>query len=326
MSLTGFTAPWWFLLLIPVAVVAAGYVVVQRMRHRRVVRFTNLDLLEKVVPKGPRWWRHAPTAVLLVALILLTVALAGPTAERKVPRNRATVMLVIDTSLSMEATDVQPSRLQAAQSAAKQFAHDLTPGINLGLESFAGSAVTLVSPTTDRQPVVTAIGNLQLAESTATGEAIFSALQTIKNFGQVVSGPSGPPPARIVLMSDGKQTIPRSLTAPRGAFTAAKKAHQAKIPISTISFGTVGATVDIQGQRVPVDVDDASLRQIAQLSGGNFFKAASEGELKQVYSTLDKQIGYQLKEVDASKPWLILGTLLALVAAGTAIGMNRRLP
>lgn len=326
MSLSGFTAPWWFLLLIAVAVLLVGYLLVQRARHKRVVRFTNLELLEKVVPKRPRWWRHAPTAVLLVALILLTVALAGPTAEQKVPRNRATVMLVVDVSLSMEATDVQPSRLQAAKSAAKQFAHDLTPGINLGLESFAGSAVTLVSPTPDRKPVTTAIGNLELAESTATGEAIFSAMQTIKNFGQVVSGPDGPPPARIVLLSDGKQTIPRSLTAPRGAFTAAKKAKEAKIPISTISFGTVGASVDIQGQRIPVDVDDASLRKIAELSDGNFFKAASEDELKQVYSTLDEQIGYQLKNVDASKSWLILGTLLALTAAGAAIGLNQRLP
>lgn len=326
MSVSGFTSPWWFLLLIVVAAVAVGYVVLQRVRHKRVVRFTNLELLEKVVPQGPRWWRHAPTAVLLVALILLTVALAGPTAEQKVPRNRATVMLVMDTSLSMEATDVKPSRLEAAKSAAKQFSRDLTPGINLGLESFAGSAVTLVSPTTDRKTVQTAIGNLELAESTATGEAIFTALRTIKNFGQVVSGPDGPPPARIVLMSDGKQTIPRSLTAPRGAFTAAKKAAKQHIPISTISFGTVGATVEIQGQRIPVDVDDASLRQIARLSGGNFFKAASEDELREVYATLDKQIGYQLKKVDASRPWLILGTLLALVAAGSAIGLNRRLP
>ncbi|NUT95604.1 MAG: hypothetical protein HOY78_26605, partial [Saccharothrix sp.] len=110
MSFSGFTAPWWFLLLIAVAGVAVLYVVIQRVLRKRMLRFANLSMLEKVAPRRQGWWRHAPAAVLMVAFILLTVALAGPTAEQKVPRNRATVMLVIDTSLSMKATDVQPSR------------------------------------------------------------------------------------------------------------------------------------------------------------------------------------------------------------------------
>lgn len=128
MSLSGFASPWWFLLLLAVGAVVAGYVLAQRARRRRTLRFSNLELLEKVAPKSQGWVRHVPAALITVSLLLLTVALAGPTAEQKVPRNRATVMLVIDVSLSMEATDVAPNRLKAAQEAAKSFAQGLTPG------------------------------------------------------------------------------------------------------------------------------------------------------------------------------------------------------
>jgi Ca-activated chloride channel family protein len=324
---TGFAQPWWFLLLLAVAALVAGYVWMQRRRTRHTMRFTNLALLEKVAPNRPGRWQHGPAALLLVAMLLLTVALAGPTAEQKVPRNRAIVVMAMDVSLSMQATDVQPTRLAAAQEAGKQFSTNLTPGINLGLISFAGSAVTLVAPTTDRKPVNSAIDGLKLAEATATGEAIFSSLQTIQNFAQVVSGANGPPPARIVLMSDGKQTVPSyDLDAPRGAYTAAKAAKKAGIPVSTISFGTSTGVVDIQGEQQPVPVDDDALRQVANLSGGDFYKAASADQLKQVYDTLGEQIGYETKKADASRPWLVLGTILSMIAAAGSIAMNRRVP
>jgi len=327
LGLDGFASPWWFLLLGVVAALFAGYLVVQRMRRRRTLRFANLELLEKVAPKGPQWTRHVPPALLLVGLLLLTVAMTGPTALQRVPRNRATVMLVIDVSLSMEATDVKPNRLQAAQAAAKSFAAGLTPGINLGLISFAGTATVLVSPTTDRPAVVTAIESLRLAQSTATGEAIFAALQAIEGLSQIVGGPEGPPPARIVLMTDGKQTIPTDdPDDSRGAFTAARAASADGTPVSTISFGTSDGTVDIDGKQTPVPVDDDSMRQIAELSGGEFYKAASAEELRQVYDTLGEQIGFELKHADASRPWLILGTLLAITAAGSSLFIGQRLP
>ena len=327
LSFRNFAAPQWFLLLIPIAAVIAGYVMVQFMRHRRIMRFTNLALLTQVAPKRQSWLRHVPSLVLVVALLLLTVALAGPTAEQRVPRNRATVMLVIDVSLSMEATDVKPSRLKAAKDAAKDFATGLTPGINLGLISFAGTASVMVSPTTDRNSVATAIDNLRLAESTATGEAIFAALQSIEGFAQVVGGADGAPPARVVLMSDGKQTIPTDDGEdPRGAFTAARAAKDAKIPVSTISYGTTEGVVTIDGKPQAVPVDDASMKEIADLSGGEFYKAASADELHRVYDTLGEQIGYETKDADASKPWLMLGTIAALVAAGGALLISQRLP
>jgi len=326
LSLSGVTSPWWLLLLTVVVALAIGYVVVQFRRRRRTMRFTNLSLLEKIAPKRQGWWRHMPAVVLVVALLLLSVSLAGPTAEERVPRNRATVMLVIDVSLSMEATDVQPNRLQAAQVAAKQFTDGLPAGINLGLVSFAASATVLVSPTQDHSAVDDAIDGLKLDEATATGEAIAATLQAIQSFGKTVAGPTGPPPAAIVLMSDGKETIPQDLNDPRGAFSQAKAAKSAGVPISTISFGTDHGVVDIGGEQVAVPVDDGSLQTVANLSGGSYYRAASAGQLQAVYASLGQQIGFENKQADASRPWLILGTILAMASAIGALLIGQRLP
>ncbi|HEY0641552.1 MAG TPA: VWA domain-containing protein [Pseudonocardiaceae bacterium] len=320
MSLSGFTSPIWFGLLGVAAALALGYVVVQRRRRRHVMRFTNLELLERVVPKRQGWPRHVPAMLLVLGLVLLSVGLAGPTAEAKVPRNRATVMLAIDVSLSMKATDVEPNRLEAAKVSARSFSEGLTPGINLGLVSFAGSATVLVAPTIDRGTVTQAIGALKLAEATATGEAIAASMAAIDSFGKILAGPEGPPPARIVLMTDGKQTVGRS------AFEAAKEAGKAKIPISTISFGTEHGEIEIDGRSQSVEVDDDSMKEIAQLSGGDFYKAASADELQKVYDTLGEQIGYETKRTDASRPWVVLGTFCAIIAAGAALLIGQRLP
>ena len=326
LSLSGFTTPWWLLLLVVVVALAVGYVVAQLSRRRRTMRFANLSMLERVAPRRQGWWRHLPAVLLVLALVTLSVSLAGPTAEQRVPRNRATVMLVIDVSLSMEATDVAPNRLQAAQVAARQFADGLPTGINLGLVSFAGSATVLVSPTQDHQAVDEAISSLKLAEATATGEAIAASLQAIQSFGRVLAGPSGPPPAAIVLMSDGKETIPQDLNDPRGAYSQAKAAKTSGVPISTISFGTDHGVVDIGGEQVAVPVDDGSLQNVANLSGGSYYRAASAGQLQQVYAKLGQQIGFETKQADASKPWLVLGTILALVSAAGALLVSQRLP
>lgn len=326
MSLSDFQHPWWLLLLVVPVAVAVGYWAALRSNRRRTVRFGNFGALRAADPGRRRWLTHVPAVLLVLALVALVVALGGPQKNQKVPRNRATVMLVVDVSLSMEATDVKPSRLEAAQAAAKTFADNLTPGVNLGLVSFAGTASMLVAPTTDRAPVTGAVDRLHLDERTATGEAIYTSMQAIQTFTASLGGPDQAPPARIVLLSDGKETVPPDPSSERGAYTAAEKAKDAQIPVSTISFGTVGGTVDIGGRSQPVPVDDDSLHTIAQKSGGDFFTASSLEELDSVYRTLEEQIGYEWKKGDASRPWLIAGSLLSMAAAAGSLVVNRRIP
>ena len=232
MSLSEFQHPIWLLLLVVPVAITIGYVLALRSKKRRTVRFGNFDVLRSVDTRGRRWFTHVPAVLLILSMVSLTIALAGPQKEQKVPRNRATVMLVVDVSLSMEATDVAPSRLEAAQQAASTFANNLTPGVNLGLVSYAGTASMLVAPTTDRGPVVRAIDRLRLDERTATGEGIYTATQAITTFTESLGGPDQAPPARIVLLSDGKETVPADPTEERGAFTAAERAAEAGIPVS----------------------------------------------------------------------------------------------
>ena len=210
--------------------------------------------------------------------------------------------------------------------AAKQFAGQLTPGINLGLIAYAGTATVLVSPTTNRDATKAAIDKLQLADRTATGEGIFTALQAIATVGAVIGGGDEPPPARIVLMSDGKETVPSNPNNPKGAYTAARTAKDQGVPISTVSFGTPYGYVEINGQRQPVPVDDEMLKKIAELSGGNAYSASSLEQLKEVFTTLQQQIGYETTKGDASAGWLRLGALVLALAALAALLLNRRLP
>jgi Ca-activated chloride channel homolog len=326
MTLSGFEHVWFFLFLFVVLGLIGLYIVVQLARHRRILRFANMELLESVAPKRPSRWRHLSAILLVTALVLFTVAMAGPTHDVRIPRNRAVVMLVIDVSQSMRATDVSPSRMAAAQEAAKQFADQLTPGINLGLISYAGTATVLVSPTTNRESTKAAIDKLQLADRTATGEGIFTALQAIATVGAVIGGGDEPPPARVVLMSDGKETVPSNPDNPKGAYTAARTAKDQGVPISTVSFGTPYGFVEINEQRQPVPVDDEMLQKIAELSGGDAYTASSLEQLKGVFTNLQEQIGYETIKGDASVGWLRLGGLMLALAALAALLINRRLP
>jgi len=327
MSLSNFAHPWFFLFLLLVAGLVGLYIVVQLARQKRILRFANMELLERVAPQRPNRWRHLSAILLIAALVLLTIAMAGPQNDVRIPRNRAVVMLTIDVSQSMRATDIEPSRLAAAQEAAKQFADQLTPGINLGLIAYAGTATVLVSPTTNREATKAALDKLQLADRTATGEAIFTALQAIATVGAVIGGgDDGPPPARIVLMSDGKETVPSNPDNPKGAFTAARTAKDQGVPISTVSFGTPYGYVEINDQRQPVPVDEDMLAKIAELSDGNHYSASNLQQLKEVFTSLQDQIGYETVKGDASVGWLRLGTLALALAALAALLINRRLP
>ena len=327
LTLTDFQDPWFFLfLLVPVLLLVGLYAAVHFFRRRQVLRFANLELLESIAPAHASRWRQLPTALLVASLVLLTTAMAGPTHNIRVPLNRAVVMLVIDVSESMAATDVAPSRLAAAQASGKQFADELTPGINLGLVEFAATATLLVSPTTDRGAVKAAIDSLRPSPKTATGEGIFTALQAIATVGAVMGGGPGPPPARIVLESDGAENVPWNPNDPQGAFTAARAAKAVGVQISTISFGTPDGTILFEGSTLKVPVDDQTLQTISQISGGQTYHAGSLEALKNVYATLQQQIGFQTVHGDASGGWILLGAVAMAGAVLAGLLLNRRLP
>jgi Ca-activated chloride channel homolog len=315
-----FQSPLWLLLLLAVAALVGFYVLLQLRRKRYAARFTNVALLGSLVPKRPGWRRHLAFGLVALALVALVVSLAVPSAKVRVPRERATVIMAVDVSLSMKATDIDPTRFQAMQTAAKQFVDVLPTRINLGLVSFAGTATTLVPPTTDRAQVRTAIDHLQLAEATAIGEAVFTSLSTIQNFQDSLDTPSRDlPPARIVLLSDGYNTVGRDDT------QAIDAATTAKVPVSTIAFGTDYGTLDLNGETVPVPVDRTTLKKIADETGGSYSEAASAAELKRVYADLGSQIGYTTEPHDIS-PWFVrTGVFLAFLGAVLSLLWTQRL-
>jgi Ca-activated chloride channel family protein len=309
-----FASPIWLLSLVLVAVVLVGYIVLQLRRKRYVARFSNVALLASIAPRRPGWRRHLTFALLLAALSVLSLGVARPTAAVRVPRDRATVMMAIDVSESMQATDVLPSRIRAAQAAAEQFADILPPHINLGLVKFGGAASVVVPPTIDRDSVKSAISTLQLENSTAIGEAVFASLDAISVFSASTTAKGDKPaPARIVLMSDGANNRGRSVS------MAETAARQAGVPVSTIAFGTDNGTVDIDGQDIPVPADKATLSELAGQTGGSFHTATSAQELAQVYANIGSQIGYTTTNEDISWRFLAVGLLLALAAAGTSL-------
>lgn len=315
-----FLSASWLLLLLAVLALVGLYLLLQFRRKTYAARFTNVELLGKIVPRRPGWRRHVAFALMICALGTLTLAMAEPATEVKVPRDRATVCMALDVSLSMKATDIKPSRFEAMQKSATEFVGKLPQGINLGIVSFAGSASVVQPPTTDRNAVKNAINNLQLDQATATGEAIFTCLQAIQNFESNTKTDDGKPaPARIVLLSDGYQTVGRT---PEVAVEAAKKA---KIPISTIAFGTEGATVDVEGETIPVPVDTEKLKWIADQTGGTSFSAESAGEIEKVYKDIGSQIGYTYEFKAITPRFIGAGLILAFAAAAAALLWTNRL-
>jgi Ca-activated chloride channel family protein len=313
-----FLQPWWLLALLPVFAVAGAYVWRQFRRRSYAMKFTNVDLLRTLAPKGLGWRRHAAAAAFLLSLAGLGTAMARPSVDREQPLERATVMLAIDVSLSMEADDVVPNRIEAAQEAAKLFVQELPPTYNLGLVSFAKSANVLVSPTKDRASVIAAIDGLTLAEATATGEAVFTSLDAIRSV--PADGADGAPPARIVLLSDGYRTSGRSVE------DASAAALGANVPVSTIAFGTDTGVVDIRGQLQRVPVDRLSLQQMAETTKGYFYEAASVTELKQVYEDMGSSIGHRVEPREVTQWYAGVALLLGLLSAGLSLLWTSRIP
>jgi Ca-activated chloride channel homolog len=313
-----FLEPWWLLAVAPVLLVAGAYVWRQLRRKHFALRFTNVELLRTLVPKGIGARRHlAPTAFLL-SLLALALGLARPSVDTREPLERATVMLAIDVSLSMRAEDVAPSRIEAAKTAAKDFVRQLPATFNVGLVAFAKSANVLVSPTKERPAILQAIDGLQLQEATATGEAVFTSLDAIRSV--PADGADGAPPARVVLLSDGYRTAGRSVE------DAASAAAAANVPVSTIAFGTDEGVVQIGNQTQRVPVDRPSLQKLAEVTKGHYYEAATKDELKRVYQDMGSSIGYRTKPREITQWYIGVGLVFGLAAAALSLLWTSRLP
>jgi Ca-activated chloride channel family protein len=308
--------------LLAVLALALAYVATALLRKRYTVRFTNLPLLETVAPSRPGWRRHLAASAFLLAILAMVLAWARPADEVLVPKERATVVLAIDTSLSMEATDVAPSRIEAAQEAALAFIDELPEQMNVGLVTFDGVARVRVTPTTDRQPVRAAIQTLELGPATAIGEAIFAGLDAIDAAPTFAEDgeEAEPVPARMVVMTDGKTTVGRP------DIDGAEAAVEADVPVSTIAFGTDRGTIVIDGEIQPVPVDREPLRLIAERTGGEFFSAESLGELERVYTDIGSSVGFDTEEQEVTERFAGYAVVLVLVSAALSLLFFQRLP
>lgn len=319
-----FLAPLRLLLLVLPLLLLVAYVLLQRRRSRTAVRFSSVDLLASVAPRHSGWQRHVAPALTLLTLGTLIVAFAQPTLEMRTPKERATVMLTLDTSASMTADDVSPSRLAAAQDAARSFVEDLPEGVQVGLVAYDQNARLLVAPTTDRAPLVSAIDNLEVGRGTATASGIELALQTIQG---LPAGESGKPaPAAIVLLSDGTPTIGIGDMSPEdSADQAAQEAKDATVPIDTIAFGTNNGVVVVQGREIPVPYDPEAMARIAEQTSGQTFTAESAGELTTVYEQIGRDVAYDKQTVEVTVLFVGIALLLGVLAAAAALVWGQRI-
>ena len=313
-----FLSPWWLLLLVAVALLAVLYLVQQRRRSRYAVRFASLPMLERLVPRRPGWRRHLPAAILLLAFVALALAVARPEADVRVPRKNATVMIAIDVSISMRATDVQPSRIDAAVAAARRFVKGLPSGFNAGLVTFSGRTVVRTAPTTDRAQLDASLQSLTLSSRTAIGEGVFTSLDEITASAKQAG--TKKVPATVVLLSDGTNTTGRTPA------EAAEAARADGVPVSTIAYGTQTGTVELDGQTIPVPVDTETLATLAKDTDGHAYTAETGDELNQVYDDIQSTIGFRTEPREITQWFAGLALLLGLIAAALSLRWFSRLP
>lgn len=311
-----FLSAAWLWLLVPVAVLAGAYLYLQTRRRHHAVRFTNLDLLASVAPRRPGWRRHVPAAVTALALVSLVVALARPAHDERVPKEAATIVLAIDTSGSMNATDVSPTRLDAARNAALDFVDDLPDRLDVGLVAFSDSPQLLVAPTDDRGEIRRGLHGLTAGGGTAAGEGIETALVAIANAAPGVDVKGS---AAIVLLSDGASTLGRPVE------DAAADAEQDGVPVTTIVYGTPDGTVEVRGEIVPVPPDPDTMRAVAETTGGASFTAASAGQLRSVYDDIGRRVGYVTEQREIGMRFVAAGVVLLMLALAGALVWSARM-
>jgi Ca-activated chloride channel family protein len=337
-----FAAPLalWLLLLVPVMV--AGYVLAQRRRARYAVRFTNTDLLAGLVTESPRWRRHVPAAIYLAALAALLASLAHPEATVLVPKEQATVVLVMDVSRSMLARDVEPTRMEAAKTAAKSFVEKVPDQFKLGVVSFSGTAQAVTLPTTDRRLVNAGLDSLIPIGSTAIGDGIREGLAVGRRAAEAGAGngqpdgPTGPNPGQepqgqgeehplvLLLISDGKN---EDGVAPE---VAAQEAREQGVSVFTVALGTPNGLLMEERRGIvtmrPVPPDELTLAQIANTTNGRFFRAPSSQDLQAVYDELGSRIGFEREQRDITAWFAAAGAVLLLAGGLLALRWFNRLP
>ena len=292
---TDFIAGGRLWLLLVVVALGAFYVASLRWRSRTAVRFTQIDLLDKIVPERPKWRRHVIAAIQLVGLAAAVIAIARP-VDRSTERTNSDgrILVLFDVSLSMQATDVDPSRFESARAAARDFIDEVDDGVEVGLVSFSGRVTVAVPPTLDRTALDRGLDRLVLAESTAIGDALTTATELLVSAEDRGEPPvdDGIAPGVIVLLSDGETTVGR-LTS-----DGAQDAADAGIPVFTIAFGTEDGVIDdpLSGQRVPVPVRPADLELVAEATGGASFEARTGNELAEAYDQIQASLSDTLGE------------------------------
>ncbi len=316
-----FDAPSALLWLVAIPVLVALYVVRERRRGRFAGRWTRPELLPNLVDRAPGRRRHLPVAILLAALAALIVGVARPHATVTVPREEATVLLAMDTSRSMGADDVNPTRLAAAVAAADHFVDLVPKRFRIGIISFSSRAQLALAPTDDRQLAHEALTTLHPGEGTALGDAVLLAVK----LGQQQRARDGSiPPTSVLLISDGTQDGGR--TTPQAAAQQARNQH---VPVYTISLGTTSGTVEHQlpggyTETIRVPPSPETLQMIAQTTGGTFFTAATDDELKKVYDGLGSRLGHTTESREISDLFAGGGAVLLIVGAGLSALWFRR--
>ncbi len=330
----------WLLLLLPLLVLL--YLWLLRRRKKLAVRYASLVIVKQAQGRGPGWRRHLPPLLLLGALTLLLLASARPVALVALPSNQQTIILAMDVSGSMRATDVEPNRLEAAQAAAKTFLKELPRDVKVGIVAFAGSAQVAQLPTLNREDLATAIDRFQLQRATATGNAIVISLATLfPNAGIELQQLSldrmrggarsldQPPPrqsefipvapgsyssAAIIMLTDGQRTTGVD------PLEAAKMAADRGVKVYTVGIGTVdGETIGFEGWSMRVRLDEETLKAIAQKTAAEYYYAGTAQDLNKVYQNLSSRLTLEKKETEVSALLALAGALLALLAAGLSL-------
>ena len=318
-----FASPLWLFCLLLVPLALAGYLESRRRARRYSVRFTAVPALKAAVGRGgvAAWRRHLPAALALAALAVLSLAMARPHRTVAVPIEQASIMLVTDHSGSMQATDVDPDRLSAAQDAAHAFLDQLPGEVQVGLVAFSTTPDAVQAPSEDHEAVRELVDDQEADGATATGDALRAAIDSLT--AQRQGGRR--PPAAIVLLSDGKTT------AGRDPVEIARQAGQLKIPIHTVSLGTDEGVVAAPGsfgqsRVIPVPPDPETLQAIAEESGGRAFTASDEERLTSIYKELGSRLGTREKETEATAGFATAGLVLLLGAGLLSVRSLGRLP